>query len=304
MSKVRQRAGFALRAVAAAAPAATCGAVPCTAAPAVAHTQPSARTHAAAPMLPRRLICALQRRYSYSLRLTRRGRVGFPTAGLLPDFATIPPCRLPDGRRDSIFRLKSRTFIMLTNLRVWLNHFEYHAEQPRGASRDSLGALRPEERRLIARSIATFQLGEQSDGSGLLRAACRFAAAHGDELLPRITELFIREEQRHARLLREFMEEHGIRAKCRHWTDGVFRRLRRLAGFELYLHVLIAAELIGNVYYHALESVTGCQRLRVLCRTLISDELAHIGYESELILELRARKPAALRTLIRLLHRA
>ena len=192
---------------------------------------------------------------------------------------------------------------MLTNLRVWLNHFEYHAEQPRGAPGGSLNALRQEERRLIARSIATFQLGEQSDGSGLLRAACRFAAVHGDELLPRITELFIREEQRHARLLREFMDEHGIRARSRHWSDAIFRRLRRLAGFELYLHVLITAEIIGNVYYHALESLTGCQRLRVLCRTLIADELAHIGYESDLILELRARKPAPLRPLIRLLHR-
>jgi len=193
---------------------------------------------------------------------------------------------------------------MLTNLRVWLNHFEYHAEQPRGAPGGSLSGLRPEERRLIARSLATFQLGEHSDGTGLLRAAYRFATAHGDELLPRITELFIREEQRHARLLRQFMDEHGIRAKCYHWSDAVFRRVRRLAGFELYLHVLIAAELIGNVYYHALESVTGCHRLRVLCRTLIADELAHVGYESDLILELRARKPAALRALIRLLHRA
>ena len=193
---------------------------------------------------------------------------------------------------------------MLTNLRVWLNHFEYHAEQPRGVAGRSASALRPEERRLIARSIATFQLGEQSDGSGLLRAACRFAAAHGDELLPRITELFIREEQRHARLLREFMEEHGILAKCRHWTDRIFRRIRRLAGFELYLNVLITAELIGNVYYRALEAATGCQRLRLLCRTLLADELAHIGYESELILELRAQKPPALRALLRQTHRA
>ena len=192
---------------------------------------------------------------------------------------------------------------MLTNLKVWLNHFEYHAQQPRGAAGGAANALRPEERRLIACSLATFQLGEQSEGSGLLRAACRFAATHGDELLPRITELFIREEQRHARLLREFMEEHGIPARRRHWTDGIFRRVRRLAGFELYLHVLITAELIGIVYYRALEAATGCQRLRVLCRALLADELAHIGYESELILGLRAQKPPALRTLLRLIHR-
>ncbi|HEV7137828.1 MAG TPA: hypothetical protein VGN43_14415 [Steroidobacteraceae bacterium] len=193
---------------------------------------------------------------------------------------------------------------MLTHLRVWLNHFEYHAEQPRGAAGAPANALRPEERRLITRSLARFQLGEQSDGSGLLRAACRFAAAEGDELLPRITELFIREEQRHARLLREFMDQHGIPTRPRHWSDTLFRRVRRLAGFELYLHVLITAELIGNVYYRALESLTGCQRLKSLCRTLIADELAHIGYESDLILELRARRPALLRSLIRAAHRA
>ncbi|HEY1889292.1 MAG TPA: hypothetical protein VGG63_02740 [Steroidobacteraceae bacterium] len=193
---------------------------------------------------------------------------------------------------------------MFTNLRIWLNHFEYHAEQPRGALGGSPNALRPQERRLIARSIAIFQLSEQSDGTGLLRAAYRFARGHGDELLPRITELFIREQQRHARLLREFMDSHGIRSKCRHWTDALFRRVRRLAGFELYLHVLITAELLGNIYYRALESATGCQRLRVLCRTLIADELAHIGYESELILELRAHRCAISRALIRQGHRA
>ncbi|HVC30232.1 MAG TPA: hypothetical protein VND24_03525 [Steroidobacteraceae bacterium] len=192
---------------------------------------------------------------------------------------------------------------MLMNLRVWLNHFEYHAQQPRGAGNGSKSALGPPERRLIGSSLATFQLGERSDGAGLLRAAHRFAAAHDDDLLPRITELFIHEEQRHARLLREFMDEHGLRAKHVHWSDAIFRFVRRLAGFELYLHVLITAELIGNVYYHALESVTGCQRLRVLCRTLIADELAHVGYQSELILALRARKPPLLGMLARLVHR-
>jgi hypothetical protein len=193
---------------------------------------------------------------------------------------------------------------MLTNLRIWLNHFEYHAERPRGTAATPAMTLTSEDRRLIARSLAIFQLGERSEGAGLLRAACRFASARGDELLPRITELFIREEQRHARLLRDYMDEHGIRTRDGHWSDAVFRGARRFGGFELYLHVLIAAELIGNVYYRALESVTGCQRLRTLCRILLADELAHIGYESELILELRAERPPLLGASMRLLHRA
>src|SRR5258708_12804174 len=70
------------------------------------------------------------------------------------------------------------------------------------------------------------------------------------------------------------------------------------------MQVLITAELIGNVYYRALESATGCQRLRVLCRILVSDELAHIGFESQWLLALRASRPAPVRTLMRLGHRA
>ena len=190
------------------------------------------------------------------------------------------------------------------DLRIWLNHFEYHAEHPRCLPAGLADVLRAEERRLIASSIATFQLGEQSQGGTLLQAAQRFARTHEQPALVRIVELFIREEQRHAALLRAFMEDHGIPLRSRHWTDQVFRRVRRLAGLELYLCVLITAELIGNVYYRALGSASGCQRLRVLCRTLVADELAHVAFESQLLLALRGARPHWMRGLIRLTHRA
>jgi hypothetical protein len=187
---------------------------------------------------------------------------------------------------------------------IWLNHFEHHAHHPRCAPHGLSDRLLPDERRLIASSIATFQLGEQSEGRALLRAAQRFAGVRGVPALVRITELFIREEQRHAALLRTFMEQHHIALKSTDWTDRVFRCARRLLGLELYLYVLITAELIGIVYYRALEQVTGCRRLRVLCRVLVSDELAHIGFESQLLLALRAGRAAPVQTLMRSAHRA
>lgn len=190
------------------------------------------------------------------------------------------------------------------DLKIWLNHFEYHAQHPRRIPDGLSDRLTAEERRLIAASLATFQLGEQSEGGTLLRAAQRFAERHDLPALVGIVTLFIREEQRHAALLGAFMQDHALPLKRRDWTDRVFRRLRRTAGLELYLHVLIGAELIGNVYYRALEAATGCRRLKVLCRTLVADELAHIGFESHVLLALRARRPAALRALIRATHRA
>jgi hypothetical protein len=193
---------------------------------------------------------------------------------------------------------------MLPNLKIWLNHFEYHSEHPRRMPEGIPNVLTSDEHRAIASSIATFQLGEQSAGTHFLRAAYRFAQKHDAAEVARITELLIREEQQHAGLLRAFMAEHAIPAKRSDWTDRVFRRIRKLAELELTLGVLVTAELIGNVYYRALEMATGCQRLRLLCRMLVADELAHVGFESDLLLALRSRKSAPIRLAIDLAHRA
>jgi len=187
-------------------------------------------------------------------------------------------------------------------LEIWLNHFEHHARHPRDVPHGLSDMLSSDERELIASSIATFQLGEQSEGRTLLRAAERFAAGQAPRLV-RIIELLIREEQRHAARLRVFMRDHRIPLKRSDWTDRIFRLVRRLAGLRFYVGVLICAELIGNVYYRALESVTDCERLQVLCRTIVSDELAHVGFESQLLLTLQAGRAARLRALTGPAHR-
>src|SRR5271168_2362365 len=186
---------------------------------------------------------------------------------------------------------------------IWLNHFEHHAQHPRCVPHGLSDLLRFDERQLVASSIATYQLGERSEGCTLLRAAQRFAHAHHTPALVRIVELFIREEQRHSALLGAFMQDHDIAEKRTDWTDRVFRLVRRLAGLELYIYILISAELIGIVYYRALEAATDCQRLMVLCRGLVSDELAHVGFESQLLLALRAGRTAPVQALMRLAHR-
>jgi hypothetical protein len=188
------------------------------------------------------------------------------------------------------------------DLEIWLNHFEHHALRPRRVPHGLSDVLTPEESQLIARSIATFQLGEHSDGRTLLRAAESFARTNEMPHLVRIIDLLIREERRHASLLRAFMQDHRMPLQRTHWTDRVFRRIRRLAGLQLYLSVLISAELIGTVYYRALEAATNCRRLQVLCRTLVADELAHVGFESQLLPALRASRGAALQATTRSIH--
>jgi hypothetical protein len=193
---------------------------------------------------------------------------------------------------------------MHTDLKVWFDHFEYHSTRrcvmPRGTPDD----LTAYERRLIADSIATFQLGEQSEGRTLLDAARSYERAHSAAPLAEIVRLVIAEEHHHAALLAEFMKQHGLPRKRSDWTDRVFRRVRRLAGFELHVSVLLTAELIGKVYYRALEAATGCRQLQTLCRMLVADELAHVGFESDLLRAMHARRNPVARAALTAARRA
>jgi hypothetical protein len=189
---------------------------------------------------------------------------------------------------------------MNTDLKIWLDHFEYHSTRRCVLPASKPGDFTAYERRLIGDSIATFQLGENSDGGSFLRAAQHYEQQNDAAALARIVSLLIAEEQHHAALLGEFMDEHGIPRKHSDWTDHVFRRLRRLAGFELYLSVLVTAELIGKVYYRALEAATGSRQLQGLCRMIVADELAHVGLETDLLRAIYEKKSP----LVRWLHTA
>lgn len=186
----------------------------------------------------------------------------------------------------------------------WLEIFTARAPQLtiRQPGRDDW--LSDEECARIAGSIATFQLGEQSEGRALLRFAEKFALRHGIAALPAVTALFIKEEQHHAAQLREFMLANGIRLKQRSWTDSIFRVLRKLAGFEAAVTVLVTAEMIGFVYYRALARATESRCLKAICRGMCADESLHLRYETQLLTTLRGERGPLLRRLVDRGHRA
>ena len=68
------------------------------------------------------------------------------------------------------------------------------------------------------------------------------------------------------------------------------------AALAARLRVLVTAEIVGIVFYRALEVVTDCRRLQILCRTLVADELAHVAFESQLLLALKSRQGGVAKT--------
>lgn len=163
----------------------------------------------------------------------------------------------------------------------WVVLFSSRAESREAMPWSHSRALTPAERQLVSRSMQQFQLGEGSDGSGLIRRgrASRLAALDAN-FIPSL-ELFIGEEQRHSRHLARFLQREGVPLLRQHWVDGVFRRLRKFAGLELCLRVLVMAEIVAVPYYTALGRATGSELLQCICAGILADEADHLHFQAE-----------------------
>jgi hypothetical protein len=192
---------------------------------------------------------------------------------------------------------------ILNSLKEWYAYFTQNSFKRGSLAYEVEDVLTAEEKRSIAKSIAAFQLGEYSEGKGLLKAAERFAEKIDNPYLVPITRLFIAEEQNHALLLRDFMVRHEIKLIKKNWTDAVFRRLRKNVGYEVSITVLITAEIISLVYYRALRQCTNSPLLQRICDKILSDEKAHVTYESAMLNFIRQKKSEASLSLIGFLHR-
>lgn len=163
--------------------------------------------------------------------------------------------------------------------------------------------LTENERKTITKSIQQFQLGENSEGKYLINSAKKYAAKTQDHDYYDALVEFIREEQRHARDLAAFMRSQDIPIIRSHWVDGVFRKLRRFAGLELSVIVLITAEIIAKVYYRALKSCTNSKALIDLCEQILKDEEKHVEFQSESLRKLAVNRNRTVLRFSRFLHR-
>src|SRR5262249_15155537 len=93
-------------------------------------------------------------------------------------------------------------------------------------------------------------------------------------------DLFIAEEQGHSRLLGQFLDREGIPRLKRHWLNGVFRRIRKLAGLELCTMTLVTAEVLAVPFYRALRDPTRSPLLRGICMRVLCDESAHLHFQA------------------------
>jgi len=129
----------------------------------------------------------------------------------------------------------------------------------------------------VARSLATFQLGESGGGTIVEQARGSSIAAAGFDYAEALA-LFVAEEHRHAELLACCVR--GLRGRLirSNWTARLFVAARRLLGLRLKVMVLLAAEIVGICYYHLLATRLPDGEIRDILKEIVDDERAHLKF--------------------------
>ncbi len=164
--------------------------------------------------------------------------------------------------------------------RFWYRHFLDKRDTSSLLPWDDTYILCARERRAVVRSIQQFQVGEWARGRGLVRRASSHPIISSDRWFLASLELFISEEQHHSSMLGCFLDHQRIPKLGSHWVNRVFRRLRKLAGLEVCVMVLVTAEVLAVPFYSALRDATRSRLLRSICARILHDEAAHLNYQA------------------------
>jgi hypothetical protein len=115
--------------------------------------------------------------------------------------------------------------------------------------------------------------------------------------------LFIKEEQKHALVLGQFMKVNNIPKIKTHWVDSVFRGLRKMAGLENSVTILLTAEVISAIYYTGLYKATNSNTLKLMCNRILIDEEMHINFQTFTLGEFYKKKSNLGKLTNRIFHR-
>jgi glutamyl/glutaminyl-tRNA synthetase len=189
------------------------------------------------------------------------------------------------------------------NFNSWIDYFILNKRDLMTISWTEIYKLTKEEFETIFDSIRIFQKGESSEAKHIFKTAKQFLNNQPDQSYMDALTLFINEEHRHAFELKRFMSLQDIPCLKKHWSDTVFRQLRRFGGLEQSISVLLTAEFIAAVYYKALKHSTHSIVLNQICEQILSDEEMHIRFQSEAISQFYADRSRYFNKLITIAKR-
>jgi hypothetical protein len=162
-------------------------------------------------------------------------------------------------------------------LQTWLSYFEKNRMSRPVVCWERGIAVELHLREPLIRSLQKFQLGESGDG----RCLRRHAMATGDAAYIAAIDLFVKEEQEHARLMGKVLRLLGAPLLKSDWSNHCFILLRRLFGLHQELMILLLPEMIAKRYFRALHDGTRDEVLRAVFSQIVQDEEGHVAFHVE-----------------------
>jgi hypothetical protein len=159
----------------------------------------------------------------------------------------------------------------------WLHYFEHNRANRLPVPWENGIKIEPHLREPLIRSLQKFQLGESGEG----RKLKRHAAKTGDAVYAAAIDLFIKEEQEHARLMANILRGLNAPLLTGHWSDRCFIFMRQLFGLHQELMVLLLPEMIAKCYFRALHDGSNDPVLRAVFAQIANDEDGHLAFHIE-----------------------
>lgn len=163
--------------------------------------------------------------------------------------------------------------------RNWLEYFQENAKRRLPITWKNGVSPEWHVRAALIASLQRFQVGESGEGKHLKKCA----AQTGDAEYCAAIELFLAEENYHAQMLTGVLRALGAPLLNGHWSDAAFIVIRRFAGLEMELAILLVAEMIAKRYYRAVYDATADMNLRTMCVQILRDENAHVAFHCDVL---------------------
>ena len=166
------------------------------------------------------------------------------------------------------------------NYQHWISHFranKFNRPEPDWSAPFSM----PEaKRRLLAKSIAEYQLG---DGGGECRLVARDAETFrgAAEEARIVVDLWFAEEREHSRLLGRAVERIGGDFITDTFAFRMFYACRRALGVQFELLVLLVVEIVSTGYYRMIRRHVGDVPIADMCKLILRDEARHIDFHRD-----------------------
>ncbi len=166
------------------------------------------------------------------------------------------------------------------NYARWIAHFEanrLHRVEPEW---DAPFSMPEEKRRLLAHSLAEYQLGDGGGPCALIaRDAESYRGASADA--KRVVDMWFAEEREHSRLLAGAVRRVGGEFVSETFAFRMFCRVRRWMGVQFEMLVLLLVEIVSTGYYRVIRRHVGDAPIAEMCRLILRDEARHIDFHRD-----------------------